>query len=616
MRFLSTQQSPRRRIISLRQWAILGATTVLCACAGEQASREQQAANQTLTDATEQDAPRVLMRQRPDDAVASAPIAPTILGADVQRADTADAKKMLNVESRSRVAPEQLARLSSSVITSPTAMPPEVDRENYAHDDTNPIKRVSEAPVSTFSIDVDTGAYANVRRILNEGRLPPSDAVRIEEMINYFDYSYAPPRGEARPFALHTELAPSPWAADKLLMQIGVQGKVLESHARKPANLVFLLDVSGSMRAANKLPLLKQAFGLLTGQLQARDSVSIVVYAGASGLVLPPTEGTDRRRILEALDRLSAGGSTNGADGIRLAYDLAHEAFIEGGINRIVLATDGDFNVGTVNFQALIDLVKRERQGGVALTTLGFGGGNYNDHLMEQLADAGNGNYQYIDSSREARKVLVQEISGTLQTIARDVKIQVEFNPAYVAEYRLVGYTNRLLAREDFNNDKVDAGDIGAGHSVTALYEITPLGSSAQAVDPLRYGAPAQSDPRGQSTGELAFVRLRYKDAGTDLDAPSKLIEHPVFARDERPASRTTDNWRFAAAVAAFAQQLRDAKHLGGFGYEQVMHLAHGAVAQDPHGYREEFLQLLGQAQALTKRDQAGRDQAIAQTTR
>ena len=435
-----------------------------------------------------------------------------------------------------------------------------LDRENYAHLDPNPVRLVNEDPVSTFSIDVDTGAYTNVRRMLNEGRLPPADAVRVEELINYFDYAYPVPASTQRPFSVNTELAAAPWNADRLLLQIGIKGYEVPAADRPPANLVFLIDVSGSMNDPRKLPLLKQSMKLLARQLKPEDRVSMVVYAGAAGVVLQPTPGNRQAEILAALDRLQAGGSTNGAGGIRAAYQLARQAFVPEGINRILLATDGDFNVGTVDFESLVDLVEREREGGVSLTTLGFGTGNYNDHLVEQLADAGNGNYAYIDNLNEGRKVLVDQVGSTLQTIAKDVKIQVEFNPAVVAEYRLIGYENRMLRREDFNNDQIDAGEIGAGHTVTALYELTLTDSPARLVDPLRYGA---SEPavRGRAS-EAAFVRLRYKAPDGDV---SQLIERPV--RVSEVAGTPSDELRFAASVAAFGERLRGGDYLGDYQY-------------------------------------------------
>ncbi|MBW8810960.1 MAG: VWA domain-containing protein, partial [Lysobacter sp.] len=359
--------------------------------------------------------------------------------------------------------------------------------EKYAQREDNPVQRTREQPLSTFSIDVDTGSYTNVRRMLNDGVRPPADAVRAEEFINYFDYGHAAPTSLATPFKVSTELAPAPWNAQRQLLMIGIKGYEVPKKNLPPANLVFLIDTSGSMNSPDKLPLLKSAFSMLAKQLRPQDRISIVVYAGSAGLVLPPTSGDRQEEILAALDRLQAGGSTNGGDGIRLAYAMAKQAYVKNGVNRVILATDGDFNVGTVDNNALETMVADQRKSGVALTTLGFGSGNYNDELSEKLADVGDGNHAYIDTLQEARKVLVEEMGSTLMTIARDVKIQIEFNPALVAEYRLIGYENRLLKREDFANDKVDAGDIGAGHEVTALYELTPVGSSATRLPALRY---------------------------------------------------------------------------------------------------------------------------------
>src|SRR5688572_12572003 len=473
----------------------------------------------------------------------------------------------------------------------PTYQQP-TNTERYQHVDDNPVHLAAEQPISTFSIDVDTGAYANVRRFLNGGQLPPQDAVRVEEMINYFDYRYAPPASRDVPFRVATEVAPAPWNPQALLMKIGIKGFEVAAAERPPANLVFLIDVSGSMQSPDKLPLLKNAFRLLTDQLTARDRVSMVVYAGSSGVVLEPTAGDQKHKIRAAIDRLEAGGSTNGAEGIERAYQLAHDAQIKGGINRVVLATDGDFNVGVVNFDALVDMAERHRESGTALTTLGFGSGNYNDKLLEQLADAGNGNYAYIDSLGEARKVLVAELSSTLFTIAKDVKIQVEFNPAQVAEYRLVGYENRMLAREDFNNDKVDAGEIGAGHRITALYEVIPVGAKGR-VDPLRYGAPAT---KSAGNGELANVKLRYKMPAADT---SQLLEYPIRKSSVVAPDKLSPDFRFAASVAAFGQLLRGGKYIGEFGYADVTKLAKGALAEDRDGYRREFVSLVELARAL-----------------
>jgi Ca-activated chloride channel family protein len=397
-----------------------------------------------------------------------------------------------------------------------------------------------------------------------------------------------------------TEVAPAPWNPQALLMKVGIKGFEVAAAERPPANLVFLIDVSGSMQSPDKLPLLKNAFRLLADQLTARDRVSMVVYAGTSGVVLEPTAGDQKQKIREAIDRLEAGGSTNGAEGIERAYQLAHDAQIKGGINRVVLATDGDFNVGVVNYEALVDMAERQRTSGVALTTLGFGTGNYNDQLLERLADAGNGNYSYVDTLSEARKVLVSELSSTLFTIAKDVKIQVEFNPAAVLEYRLIGYENRMLAREDFNNDKVDAGEIGAGHRVTALYEVIPVGKAGR-LDPLRYGqkAPAASDTR---SSELAFVRLRYKKPDADT---SQLLEYPIAKTSVATLERLSPDFRFAASVAAFGQLLRGGKYVGNFGYKDVEQLARGGLGDDSEGYRREFVSLVKLADSLTPKDTA-----------
>ncbi|HEY0721732.1 MAG TPA: VWA domain-containing protein [Gammaproteobacteria bacterium] len=466
------------------------------------------------------------------------------------------------------------------------------NRDRFAPITDNPLHLTQQEPVSTFSIDVDSGAYALVRRAISEGRLPPSDAVRVEEMINYFDYDYAQPR-DGTPFSLVTEVGPTPWNANTRLVHIGIQGKSIAASERPAANLVFLIDVSGSMSDPDKLPLLKSAFRLLTKQLTAQDRVTLVVYAGASGVVLEPTAGDHQAQIITALDRLEAGGSTHGSAGIQLAYAMAEASRIKGGINRVILATDGDFNVGTVDHEQLIDLIEQQRSKGITLTTLGFGQGNYNDQLMEQLADKGNGNYAYIDTLNEARKVLVDELSATLETIAKDVKIQIEWNPAQVSEYRLIGYENRLLNREDFNNDKVDAGDIGAGHTVTALYEITLKGQPGQ-IDPLRYGSTETARGKGS---ELAFLKLRYKAPEGES---SQLITQPIDAKQmATKLERTSESYRFSAAVAAFGQLLRGGRYTGKFGYTDVEQLARSARGEDTFGYRSEFLQLVRQAATL-----------------
>jgi len=470
-----------------------------------------------------------------------------------------------------------------------------LNREQYAHYTDNPLQRVAGQPFSTFSIDVDTGAYSNMRRMLNAGSKPVRDAIRTEELVNYFSYDYPLPGRRGTPFSITTEVGTTPWNADTHLLHIGIQGFEVPQQQLPPANLVFLVDVSGSMRTPDKLELLKSGLKLLVRRLDRDDRVSIVVYAGASGTVLEPTPGDRTANITAALDALTAGGSTNGGAGIRLAYAVARQAFIEGGINRVLLATDGDFNVGTVNFEMLKQLVEEQRASGIGLTTLGFGSGNYNDHLMEQLADAGNGNYAYIDTLSEASKVLVDELSSTLLTIAKDVKIQVEFNPATVAEYRLIGYENRALAREDFGNDRVDAGEIGAGHSVTAIYEVALTGSRGERLGAGRY--QQQRRVRHRPGDELALVRVRYK---LPASATSSLIETPVPGSGMIcDIAQTSERYRFAAAVAGFGQLLRGGKYTGTFTYADVLELARTARGNDPFGYRGEFLQLVNLAASL-----------------
>ena len=474
---------------------------------------------------------------------------------------------------------------------------PEAGSENYAEFDDDGIQRVLENAVSTFSIDVDTGAYSNVRRMLNQGILPPEDAVRAEELINYFSYDY--PLSETNvPFSIVTEISVSPWNTGKHLLHIGIKANEPDNVDELHSNLVFLVDVSGSMNSPDKLDLLKNSLKMLSRQLSAEDSVSLVVYAGASGVVLEPTAGNETRQISAALDRLQAGGSTNGEAGIQLAYAMAEQAFIEGGINRVILATDGDFNVGMSGVDELKELIEDKRESGISLTTLGFGSGNYNDHMMEQLADSGNGNYAYIDNINEARKVLVDEMHSTLQTVAKDVKIQIEFNPAVVAEYRLVGYENRELAREDFNNDQVDAGEIGAGHTVTAIYEIALVGSESLSTDPLRYNQGNARQNETANLDELAFLKLRYKapDSGESI-----LLERALMAADIREdIADTSDNYRFSAAVAGLAQLLRDNDQTSTLDYDTVLDLAQGARGEDEFGYRAEFIQLARTAQALS----------------
>jgi Ca-activated chloride channel family protein len=456
---------------------------------------------------------------------------------------------------------------------------------------TNPIKVAADEPVSTFSIDVDTASYGVVRGYLNDGAMPPADAVRVEEMVNYFDYSYPGPDTRAVPFRATYRVYPTPWNPDTQILHIGIKGFDLPKASRPPANLVFLIDTSGSMQEPNKLPLLKSAFRLLVDQLTEKDRVAIVTYAGSAGVVLEPTNGADHGRIMLAIDKLEAGGSTAGGEGIRLAYKLAEDGKIPGGVNRVLLATDGDFNVGITDPKALEGFVVGERDKGVALSCLGFGNDNYNDDLMQKMAQAGNGNAAFIDTMNEARKVFVEQVSGTLFTIAKDVKIQIEFNPARVAEYRLIGYETRLLNRTDFNNDKVDAGDIGSGHTVTALYEITPVGSKAQMSDPLRYG----QHPKSGVGGELAFLKIRYKLPREDN---SHLITRPITDADYvGEFGRVPADMRFAAAVAGTAQLLRHDPYVKSFTYGQAIEIAEGATGEDRYGYRKEFVTLLRAAQ-------------------
>ncbi|MFW2373032.1 MAG: vWA domain-containing protein [Gammaproteobacteria bacterium] len=505
---------------------------------------------------------------------------------------------LVQAQEHKRKAYDQAANMMGRSYIQDYRMPlPEYEnRENYAHFSDNPLHKVSEQPVSTFSIDVDTGAYSNMRRMLNQGQLPVADAIRTEELINYFSYDYPSSHVKDQPFTVTTEVAATPWNKHTQLLHIGLQGYVQDDSQLPPANLVFLIDVSGSMQSQDKLPLLKSGLKLLVKQLDKNDRMAMVVYAGASGVVLDSTTGDQHMVINLALDKLAAGGSTNGASGIELAYQMAAKGFIKGGINRILLATDGDFNVGVTHFETLKQMVADKRQQGIALSTLGFGRGNYNDHLLEQLADVGNGNYSYIDTLKEARKVLVEQMAATLNIIARDVKIQVEFNPAQVTEYRLIGYENRHLNREDFNNDKVDAGDIGAGHTVTALYEITLTGSAGQRIDDLRYQAASIRAPATHGE-ELAYVRLRYKRPNQDS---SQLLEHGVMTSDiQKQLNQTSERFRFAAAVAAFGQQLRGGTYMEDFDYDDILSLARQSRGKDLNAYRGEFIQLVALAKTL-----------------
>lgn len=469
----------------------------------------------------------------------------------------------------------------------------DMNDEDYAGIEENTFQKPMENPLSTFSIDVDAASYSNVRRFLNNGRIPPKDAIRIEEMINYFSYDYPQPKGED-PFSITTNYMKAPWNKDHLLVQVGLQGEKIAEDNLPAFNLVFLVDVSGSMSSPNKLPLLKQSLKMLTNKMRNEDKVAIVVYAGAAGVVLEPTSGDTKQKIIDALDNLNAGGSTAGGAGIKLAYKLAKEHFVKDGNNRVILATDGDFNVGASSNEAMEDLIEEKRKDGIFLTVLGYGMGNYKDSKMEILADKGNGNYAYIDNLREAQKVLINEFGGTLFTIAKDVKIQVEFNPAQVQAYRLIGYENRKLAAEDFNNDKKDAGELGAGHTVTALYEIVPVGVKSDFVgniDPLKYQKQIKEQiaPAGNSN-ELLTVKFRYKKPDEDK---SKLITKTLKLNDQ---VKTDQNIQWAASVAGFGMLLRDSDYAQDMTYSQVLELAKSAKGEDEYGYRSEFIQLVSLA--------------------
>ncbi len=469
------------------------------------------------------------------------------------------------------------------------------DNEKYAHYKSNSVMQTAIEPVSTFSIDVDTGSYSNIRRLINNGSLPVKDAVRVEEMLNYFNYSYTASNQNNTPFITQTEVGPSPWSKGHHLLQVGIKAIDIDEKELPAANLVFLIDVSGSMSSSNKLGLLKKSLALLVSKMREQDKISLVVYAGASGVILEPTSGKYKSKITNALMHLRSGGSTNGASGIRLAYQVAKQAYIKNGINRILLATDGDFNVGTTDFNQLKNLVEEKRKTGISLSTLGFGSGNYNDHLMEQLADAANGNYSYIDSLKEAHKVLVDEMSSSLKTVAKDVKIQIEFNPSIISEYRLIGYENRKLNKEDFNNDKVDAGEIGAGHTVTAFYEVTLKSSDKNQIDSLRYQEKQLISD--QKSNELAFVKIRYKNPDQET---SKLISQPVYVSNiHSTVKQTTSDFKFASSVIGFGELLKGGQYQKDFGFDQIIELSTNARGKDTFGYRSEFVQLVKLAKSL-----------------
>ncbi len=483
----------------------------------------------------------------------------------------------------------------SNVIDSSLEAPS--NTEEYNPIDDNPFKVVKKNPLSTFSIDVDTTSYSNLRRFISEGRLPPKDAVRIEELINYFTYDYPQPKAN-NPFSITTEISDSPWNNRHQLVHIGIQGKDIVTENLPPSNLVFLLDVSGSMNNANKLPLIKSAFQLLVDELTEKDTVSIVVYAGAAGVVLPPTKGSEKDKILAAINNLEAGGSTAGGEGIKLAYDLAKRFYQSSGNNRVILATDGDFNVGVSSDAELVRMIENYRDEGIFLTVLGFGTGNFKDAKMEQLANKGNGNYAYIDNLLEAKKVLVTEMGGTLLTIAKDVKIQVEFNPAKVQGYRLIGYENRLLRSQDFNDDKKDAGELGAGHSVTALYEVIPVGVESNVnlpgVDELRY-QDNQVGEAAYNSDELMLVKLRYKEPkGTTSELIKQLVVDKGVSLDD-----ASNDFKFAAAVAQYGMILRDSEYKGDASFNEVLKLANQSKGLDLEGYRSEFINMVESSQKL-----------------
>ncbi|WFP73573.1 VWA domain-containing protein [Mesorhizobium sp. WSM4906] len=478
--------------------------------------------------------------------------------------------------------------------------PQEENRDRIETFKTNPVHATAQDPVSTFSIDVDTASYSFVRRSLKEGILPDPDTVRVEEMINYFPYDWKGPDSASTPFNSTVTVMPTPWNQRTKLMHVAIKGFDVKPAEQPKANLVFLIDVSGSMDEPDKLPLLKSAFRLLVSKLKPDDTVSIVTYAGNAGTVLMPTKAVEKQKVLAAIDNLEPGGSTAGEAGIKEAYKLAQQSFVKDGVNRVMLATDGDFNVGQTDDDDLEQLIEKERKTGVFLSVFGFGRGNLNDQMMQTIAQNGNGTAAYIDTLAEAEKALVEDASSTLFTIAKDVKIQVEFNPAKVSEYRLVGYETRALKREDFNNDRVDAGDIGSSHSVTAIYEITPKGSGAEQVDPLRYGEAKVDNGGVANADEYAFVKIRYKLPNEDV---SKLITTPVTAANEVSSfDQAGSDQRFSVAVAAFGQKLRDEDQTANFGYDRILEIANAARGADPFGYRAEFLSLVRLASSLGTR--------------
>jgi protein containing von willebrand factor len=482
---------------------------------------------------------------------------------------------------------------SKMILSSP---PQQRNAETYKEIKENSFVAVAQQPVTTFSADVDRAAYANVRRIIGYGQIPPKDAVRIEEMVNYFDYDYpTPEEGSTSPLRVSPELAPAPWNPNHLLLRIGLQAKKIDLAKAPPSNIVFLIDVSGSMDEENKLPLLKSSFKMLLGQLRPDDKIAIVTYANGTKVVLPSTSVKDKEKIIKVLDNLYASGGTSGGKGIQLAYEQAQKSFIKNGNNRIILATDGDFNIGINNTTDLEKFIEKQRESGIYMSVLGFGIGNYRDDMAETIADKGNGNYAYIDNITEAKKVLVNELSGTLFAVAKDVKLQLEFNPKYVKEYKLIGYENRMLANEDFTNDKKDAGEIGAGHTVTALYELVP--SDGKVAQSLRYQSQELNE-KGKGN-ELGFLKIRYKDPKVK-DAKSVEITEPLVF-NKKALKETSTDYRFAASVAEFGILLRDNSNKANATYDQVIELAEGAIGKDPEGYRKEFVRLVKSVKMLPK---------------
>ncbi len=489
----------------------------------------------------------------------------------------------------------KLNYMTSMIVQDSFILKPEQNTAKYQHLDSNPVYSVAKTPVSTFSIDVDTGSYSNVRHFLNNGHLPPADAVRAEEMINYFSYQYKTPT-DAKPFAVSSSVVDSPWKPEAKVIRIGIKGKEITTEALPPANLVFLIDVSGSMYGEEKLGLAKHTLRLLTEQLREQDSITLITYASGEQVLLEATKGTqaNKDKILKAINQLEAGGSTHGESAIQQAYQSAEKSYIKGGINRILLLTDGDFNVGITDFQTLKNMVAEKRKSGISLSTFGFGTDNYNEQLMEQIADAGDGNYSYIDTKNEAKKVLHRQLSSTLATIAQDVKIQVEFNPVTVKEYRLIGYENRLLKEEDFNNDKVDAGDIGAGHSVTALYEIIPVGKQGWLNESHYQQTPTATD----KNDEYAHVAIRYK---LPDQSQSNLINIPIKNKSVPFANGDSDT-QWAITVASFAELLKGGKYSGDLDYQAVKQLAQTNKSNDSYGLKAEFIELVGIADSLSSK--------------